>query len=69
MDSCEYALQQYEDAIKLYKAGKPVDFDELPCPPGKLPLFYYLFLLLYVEHQTQPCYTAVKSVSIKCCVV
>lgn len=36
---CVCALQQYADAIKQYKAGKPVDFDELPCPPGKLPLF------------------------------
>jgi len=33
-------LQQYEDAIKLYKAGKSVDFDELPCPPGKLTLYW-----------------------------
>jgi len=32
-------FQQYQDAIKQYKAGKPVDFDELPCPPGKLSLF------------------------------
>lgn len=28
-------LQQYEEAIKLYRAGKPVDFDELPTPPGQ----------------------------------
>ena len=26
--------QQYDDAIKAYKAGKPVDFEELPAPPG-----------------------------------
>jgi len=42
-------LQQYEDAIKQYKAGKPVDFDELPCPPGNLSLLRLLvcgFLLL-----------------------
>lgn len=27
-------VTQMEKAIKDYKAGKPVDFDELPCPPG-----------------------------------
>jgi hypothetical protein len=27
-------VQQYEDAIKMYRAGKPVDFNELPTPPG-----------------------------------
>nr|5VO5_A Chain A, Coiled-coil and C2 domain-containing protein 1-like,GH13992p [Drosophila melanogaster] len=27
-------VKQYEDAIKLYKAGKPVPYDELPVPPG-----------------------------------
>ena len=27
-------LQQYESAIKTFKAGKPVDFEELPTPPG-----------------------------------
>lgn len=27
-------MQQYEEAIKAYKAGKPVAFDELPSPPG-----------------------------------
>ena len=26
--------QQYDDAIKAYKAGRPVDFEELPAPPG-----------------------------------
>ena len=29
-------LQMYEKAIKDLKAGLPVDFDELPVPPGKL---------------------------------
>ena len=29
-------LQQYEGAIKSYRAGKPVDFEELPTPPGKI---------------------------------
>ncbi|KAH9492091.1 Coiled-coil and C2 domain-containing protein 1-like [Bulinus truncatus] len=31
-------VKQYEDAIKLYKAGKPVDFEELPVPPGYGPI-------------------------------
>ena len=29
-------LQQYEGAIKSYRAGKPVDFEELPTPPGEI---------------------------------
>ncbi|KAH8367374.1 hypothetical protein KR084_002157 [Drosophila pseudotakahashii] len=31
-------VKQYEDAIKLYKADKPVPYDELPVPPGFGPL-------------------------------
>lgn len=31
-------VKQYTDAIKLYQSGKPVDFDELPCPPGFPPI-------------------------------
>ncbi|XP_064548608.1 coiled-coil and C2 domain-containing protein 1-like isoform X1 [Drosophila montana] len=31
-------VKQYEDAIKQYKAGRPVAFDELPVPPGFGPL-------------------------------
>lgn len=27
-------VKQYQDAIKFYKLGKPVPFDELPDPPG-----------------------------------
>ena len=27
-------VKQYQDAIKFFKAGKPVPFDELPDPPG-----------------------------------
>jgi len=27
-------LQQYQEAIRDHKAGKPVDFEELPTPPG-----------------------------------
>ena len=28
-------MKQYEDAIKKHKAGKPVDYEDLPTPPGK----------------------------------
>ncbi|KAM7351958.1 lethal (2) giant discs 1 isoform 1-T4 [Cochliomyia hominivorax] len=31
-------VKQYEDAIKGYKAGRPVTYDELPVPPGFGPL-------------------------------
>ncbi|XP_045616529.2 coiled-coil and C2 domain-containing protein 1-like [Procambarus clarkii] len=31
-------MKQYEDAIKKHKARKPVDFDELPTPPGFPPI-------------------------------
>ena len=31
-------IKQYEDAIKLTKAGKPCDYDELPTPPGFPPI-------------------------------
>lgn len=31
-------VKQYEDAIKQYKAGQPVVYDELPVPPGFGPL-------------------------------
>lgn len=31
-------VKQYDDAIKLHKAGKPVPFDELPDPPGFGPI-------------------------------
>lgn len=31
-------VKQYEDAIKMYRGGKPVDFDELPTPPGYAPI-------------------------------
>lgn len=27
-------VKQYNDAIKLCKAGKPIPVDELPTPPG-----------------------------------
>ncbi|XP_057313175.1 coiled-coil and C2 domain-containing protein 1-like isoform X1 [Hydractinia symbiolongicarpus] len=30
--------KQYQDAIRSYKAKKPVDFNELPCPPGFGPI-------------------------------
>ncbi|XP_055529927.1 coiled-coil and C2 domain-containing protein 1-like [Wyeomyia smithii] len=31
-------VKQYEDAIKLHKAGKPIPLDELPTPPGYAPI-------------------------------
>ena len=31
-------IKQYEDAIKMTKAGKPCDYDELPTPPGFPPI-------------------------------
>ena len=31
-------IKQYEDAIKLTKAGKPCDYTELPTPPGFPPI-------------------------------
>lgn len=31
-------VKQYQDAVKLYKAGKTVPFDELPTPPGYAPI-------------------------------
>lgn len=31
-------VKQFEQAVKLYKAGKPVPLDELPTPPGYAPL-------------------------------
>lgn len=30
--------KQFEDAIKLHKAGKPIDLEELPTPPGYAPI-------------------------------
>ncbi|XP_031630531.1 coiled-coil and C2 domain-containing protein 1-like isoform X2 [Contarinia nasturtii] len=30
--------KQYQDAIRAHKAGKPVEFDELPAPPGYPPI-------------------------------
>lgn len=31
-------VKQYENAIKLHKAGKPIPIDELPTPPGFAPI-------------------------------
>ncbi|XP_053680634.1 coiled-coil and C2 domain-containing protein 1-like [Anopheles nili] len=31
-------VKQYQDAIKLHKAGKPIPIDELPTPPGYGPI-------------------------------
>ena len=30
-------VKQYQDAIKAHKAGRAVDLEELPCPPGYAP--------------------------------
>lgn len=32
-------LQQYQDAIRAHKAGRKVNFSELPVPPGKFVVF------------------------------
>lgn len=32
-------LQQYQSAIRAHKAGRAVNFDELPTPPGENPTF------------------------------
>ncbi|KAM8793893.1 coiled-coil and C2 domain-containing protein 1A [Eudromia elegans] len=34
----ERIVKQYQDAIRAHKAGKPVDFSELPVPPGFQPI-------------------------------
>ena len=31
-------VKQYKDAIRSHKAGKVVNFDELPVPPGYPPI-------------------------------
>ncbi|XP_048761328.1 coiled-coil and C2 domain-containing protein 1-like isoform X2 [Ostrea edulis] len=31
-------VKQYQDAIKAHKAGKPVDYEDLPSPPGFAPI-------------------------------
>ena len=41
-------VKQYQDAIKFHKAGKPVPFDELPDPPGKILLDYLFSNLKYL---------------------
>lgn len=40
-------VKQVETAIKDHKAGKPVDFDLIPCPPG---LFFKLVFCLLLIH-------------------
>lgn len=47
---CFLLLQQYQSAIRSHKAGKTVNFDELPVPPGENPsgftlLFWRLQLI------------------------
>ncbi|KGL73529.1 Coiled-coil and C2 domain-containing protein 1A, partial [Tinamus guttatus] len=34
----ERIVKQYQEAIRAHKAGKPVDFSELPVPPGFQPI-------------------------------
>lgn len=36
-------VKQYQDAIKLHKAGKPIPVDELPTPPGLIYYFYSFY--------------------------
>ena len=31
-------VKQYKDAIRFHKAGKNINFDELPVPPGYPPI-------------------------------
>jgi coiled-coil and C2 domain-containing protein 1 len=31
-------VKQYQEAIKAYKAGQAVDYEDLPCPPGFPPI-------------------------------
>lgn len=40
-------VKQYQDAIKLHKAGKPIPVDELPTPPGT-----YLIIRLTVRNES-----------------
>lgn len=30
-----FPVQQYQDAIRAHRAGRKVDFAELPVPPGE----------------------------------
>lgn len=36
--SLRFPFQQYQDTIRAHKAGKMVDFSELPVPPGIFPV-------------------------------
>lgn len=39
-------VKQYQDAIKLHKAGKPIPVDELPTPPGlEVIMYHYEFIV------------------------
>lgn len=42
-------VKQYQDAIRLCKAGKPVPFDELPDPPGITSFRDFVFRLIIVS--------------------
>lgn len=39
-------LQQYQSAIRSYKAGKVVNFEELPIPPGEI-LYNCIFTFIF----------------------
>ena len=40
-------VKQYETAIKDHKSGKPVPYEELPCPPGLI-FVYILFIEFFL---------------------
>lgn len=42
-------LQQYQSAIRAYKAGKTVNFEELPIPPGEAFLIKAFLLRLFIK--------------------
>ncbi len=45
-------IKQYQDAIKLHKAGKPIPVDELPTPPGMYSfLKYYSRFLQFLQNK------------------
>lgn len=38
-------LQQYQSAIRAHKAGKEVNFEELPVPPGEI---FFLWFIIFI---------------------
>ena len=47
-----FVLQQYQDAIRDHKKGKPLNYDELPCPPG-------ILLSMCRDHKSYFCFRKV----------